>query len=107
MPATRPPRRLTIGHATFTVRADVALCDENNADGLMDGGGRQIIYRPGMAPDRRREVLIHEALHACVEVSRGHGLDVDTEEAVVDAVAGAVLSLIRNNPDFLTYLATP
>lgn len=100
----RAPRHLEIAHATFSIRPDRAACDADDADGLFVASARRIAYRPGMAADRRREVLLHEALHACVEVSRGHGLDYDAEEAVVDALTGPLLDLIRRNPDFLEFL---
>lgn len=100
----RPPRLLRIAHASFAIVTDRAACDETDTDGLFWAGRRRIAYRPGMPADRRREVVLHEALHACVEVSRGHGLDADAEEAVVDALTGPLLDLLRGNPAFLDYL---
>lgn len=100
----RPPRELHVAHATFSITVDRQACDAEDSDGLFMAGARRIVYVPGMPLDRRREVLLHEALHACVEVSRGHGLDLDAEEAVVDALTGPLLDLLRRNPDFVRFL---
>lgn len=66
---------------------------------------RQIALRPGLVPDKEREVVVHETLHACCAAA-ALGLDVDTEERLVSNLAGPVLDLIRSNPALLTYLTS-
>lgn len=100
----QPPKALRIGHTIWAIGPDRRGCDALEADGFTDANTRRIGYRPGLARDRRCEVLLHEAFHAAVEVARGHGLDYEHEELVVDALTGPLLDLLRDNPTFVAYL---
>lgn len=100
----RPPAALVVAHTSYTVTLDEAECEQQNADGLTWYGQRRIVLRPGMALDREREVMLHEALHACVGAARGHGLSDAAEERAVDALTGPILDLFRRNPKLREYL---
>lgn len=47
------------------------------------------------------EVLLHELLHACLA---GHTMDDELEEAVVNAAAGPLLGVLRDNPAIVSAL---
>lgn len=102
----RPPRALKMGHATFDVQPGRQECEDSGANGLFLGDRRRIVYRDDLPADKVREVVLHEALHAAVDVCGRTDLFADdaAEEAVVHALTGPVLDLIRRNPRLLDFL---
>ena len=64
---------------------------------------RRIVFAPGLVPNKEREVLLHETLHAIIDVAllEWEGA---AEEAVVKAITGPLLNLIRQNKAFIAYL---
>lgn len=105
-PPVKPPRALKIAHATFEVRADALTCEGHGAAGITQGDRRLILFRDDLPADKVREVVLHEALHAAVAACGRPDLfaSEDAEEAVVHALTGPVLDLIRRNPSFLDFL---
>lgn len=97
------PAEIVVAHATYGIAYDDAGCDEADSDGLMEVGQRAIRLRSGLVADYEREVLLHEALHACVGVT-ALDMDADTEETIVAALTGPLLGLLRQNPHLVDYL---
>ena len=98
------PSSLHVGHMSYDIDYnDEANCDELAADGFTHEGTRRIGIRPTLHPDYEREVLLHDALHACVDVTR-LGLSYKAEERIVDHLTGPLLDLIRRNPELIRFL---
>lgn len=75
------PETLPIFGHSFTIRVDAAI--DPRFLGLCDSTGRQIT----LSPDACRSVLLHEAVHACFDLS---GLSEILAEAHVEAACVAI-----------------
>lgn len=96
---TGVPKAVKISHATFDVIADPSECEVVGSNGHCHGDRRRIAYRDDLPVDKVREVLLHETLHAAFAVCGRADLfkDDDAEEAVVHALTGPLLDLLRRN----------
>ena len=54
-------------------------------------------------PDRELQTAIHETLHGIFKYYYGQGQD--TEEQIVGALSIGIAQVIRDNPEFVRYLA--
>jgi hypothetical protein len=97
------PEQLWIAHTAYDVAYSDDECDALGSDGHILIGARRIAIRSTLHADREREVVLHEALHACIGVTR-LGLSDDDEETYVDALTGPLLDLIRRNPGLVEFL---
>jgi len=98
-----PPASVVIAHATWDVEYNDAECAAMGSDGHTLVGGRRIALKSDLCLDREQEVMLHEALHACIGATTLE-LDEDDEESLVNTLTGPVLDLIRRNPDLVEYL---
>lgn len=113
---TALPRRLVIGHLTYTVARDQGAIDRKS---LEQGGelagyswdcDQSILLAEKLGPDTEAETLLHEVLHQCLATA-GVRLDEDAaagvkelEERAVRSMAGALLATLRRNPKLVAYL---
>lgn len=99
----RIPKRLKVGHATYDVSqaSNEPLGHEAHAIIVVDQ--RRIVLEPGLHPDKAREVLLHEVLHAVVSAA-GLEWEADDEEAIVSRFTGPLLDALRSNPQFISFL---
>lgn len=112
-----PPTQLRIGHLNYTVTIDRTALDRETAEqgiprraGASHSATQLIELTDDMAPDYAAETLLHEILHQCLRVTAVDpdndakaGLD-NVEERAVSAIAGPLLSALRDNPELITYL---
>ena len=118
------PRKLRIGHLTYTLVEDDQLVSEHSVRECSDFAGwshaaTQTIalstkaVRHGNQPigdDYRRETVLHEVLHCCLRVTDCQpdrdakaGVE-DVEERAVAALAGPLLAVRRDHPDLVAWL---
>jgi hypothetical protein len=76
--------------------------DGTRVFGLYDAESLSITVDSAMSPTRTAEILLHETLHALNDASRF--VDEDAEEAVVEALAPALIRLIQDNPQLMAQL---
>jgi hypothetical protein len=114
---TGRPGHVRVGYRRYDVRWDAVQAlrwDERHGDtysGGSDHTDHTIHVRPAGAENYKREVLLHEVLHCVVDLT-GVGAvldqaDSDAHETVVDAVAPALLGVLRDNPGLVAYLTAP
>jgi hypothetical protein len=110
------PARLRIGHVHYVVHHSDAHINEvsfhasRQYAGYSNGAQCLIGVREDMHPDVEAETLLHEILHQCLRVTAtdpdkdAQAGCQDIEERTVAALAGPLLSTLRDNPALLTYL---
>ena len=102
------PATVRLAPHTIVVTADTAA-----AHTLSQAAGEQlygnwdaryltITLDPSQADSQVAETLLHELLHACADAA---GLDEDDEERTVNAIAPRLLSVLRDNPQLVRFLA--
>jgi hypothetical protein len=104
----RPARISVIGkvHTVHYVPAGDPMLRDHPDDpepgvGRHDRNRLLIAIEEGQALANEQDTLLHEVLHA---VETAMGLDVDEE--VVEKFATGLLSVLKDNPGFVTYLRT-
>lgn len=96
------PRRLTIaGHRWRVIDDRAGLVAAAEARGWTHPDTLTIAIDTSLAGSMRREVLLHEVIHASI---RAAGLEEDTEETVARALAPVLLAALRDNPPLARYL---
>lgn len=120
------PRSLRIGHMRYAITRTVKpwmrrdITDGGKGPACPnDPGNDQTILTRGVCwptngliyvearlrPHAAREVLLHEALHACWVASNLHRTSAaPREEQVVGSLAPILLEVLRNNPALVRYL---
>jgi hypothetical protein len=103
------PKHFTLPPHTYSIRTDdetARLLRDEDSRG--DSRPDQLVIR--LDTDRPHtavaETLLHEALHCCWNHT-ALGLDTgddNTEERTITALAPLLLTLLRANPDLVTYL---
>lgn len=88
------PRKVVVGAHTYKVRLS-----KIKQLGCCDYDTQVLKLRPGMEPDKDKEVLLHEVLHAC-----GYPTLCGKDEEFVDAIAPVLLQVMRDNPQLVEYL---
>lgn len=93
---------LKIGPLKWDVKVDETFALEA-ADllGLTHHPTTTIYVSSTAGEERRREVLLHEILHACIE---SHSVSHEDEEMLVTEVAPVLLDVLRQNPHLVKYL---
>ena len=79
---------------------DAEIINGFGAEGGTIAGSRRIIISDSLEGDMRREVVIHELLHA-IWSETGIGLDEPTEERIVTALALGLSSIADCNDDLV------
>lgn len=122
------PRSVRVGALRYRVLLDAAEIKRASDAAELEPGGtwgafsdheRLIIgLDPAHADDTNRHSLVHELLHCLlrqggvwpnsyarlVDAARGHDEDIPVEEFTVSAMAGPLLSVLRDNPELLAWL---
>lgn len=100
------PKRLHIGHLTLDVQFNEAECEAQDANGFIVADQRRIVLRPKTHPDKQREVMLHEVLHAAVSAGNLILASDEDEERVVAGLTGPLLDALRRNPRLVAYLTS-
>lgn len=109
------PKKLVIGHRTYSIVVDSTTVEKEQPEGVEWGAfsdpKRQLIgVRSDSGPDDERDSVLHEVLHQCLRASGcwpgqiRPSRDVDLEEVIVAAMTGPLLRALRDNPALVTYL---
>jgi len=96
------PAHLKVGPIRYklAMRADMEL-DEK--EGMLDEARQTLHISAGLGADIERETTLHEALHAALaQTAFRHNLE--SEEELVSSLAPILLSLLRDNPDWVAWL---
>lgn len=109
---TQLPTSLRIGHARYTVTADLTRCADEDSEGLSSGNSLEIMIRGDRPHDSNADTLLHEVIHQCIyqagldctRLGRGDLVGREVEEALVRAMTGTLLAALRDNPDLTAYL---
>jgi hypothetical protein len=113
MSQVRLPRSLKAG--PFDIKVDVSKKAQERVDrdtegplyGMWDGKSATILLSTRAADTIMRETLVHEILHAVLELSGAssvHIKDSDEEEGIVRSIAPMLLDVLRRNPKLVDYL---
>ena len=88
--------KLKLGHADYTVRAATPE-EAEGIDGRYNRTAQEIIIEPSQKPSRQVEVLIHELIHGCFEMSGIDHTPRNTEEAVCTGLDGPLTAILKDN----------
>ena len=97
------PAKVKVGPYTYSVVCQSII---DNA-GIHQRALQRLVIDADGGPDARRDVLIHELLHAILSNA---GTDQDGDEArkateaFIERVSAGLLGVIRDNPDLIAYL---
>lgn len=99
------PKRLRIGHATYTVEANTKASRAADSEGSSDCNDLHIYLRSDRPHDAQADTFLHEVLHQALAVSGAPAwLKVDLEERIVRAMTSPLLGALRDNPGFVDFL---
>lgn len=111
--AVRPPNKIALG--PFDIKVDISKKAQEKVDrdndgplyGMWDGRNATISLSSRAADTIMRETILHELIHAIIELSGAasvHIKDSDTEEGIVRSVTPMILAMLRDNPKLVDYL---
>lgn len=95
------PRRLDILGRVWTTRAR-RLPD---AYGQCDYEQNRLEYRPGLSHAEKRDVVLHEIMHA-LRHQQGHEYGGEVEESYVRSLASGLISVFDANPKLVAWLTS-
>lgn len=106
------PGKVVIGPVDWTVIEDADLIDRSRNRAGDDRWGEsdkklvEILIDPSLPPSRKREVLMHEVVHAVLYEWHVDKVFPDNfeEEPLVEILGVALLATIRDNPDLISFL---
>ena len=75
------------------------------AYGICDHDARRILVRDAMTPCDLRDTTLHEVMHA-IRASQGREYGGKVEEDYVRSLATGLTVVLRDNPEFATWLIT-
>ncbi len=91
----RLPKKLKIGaYKIKVVLKDKVMVNDKEQDGCYDSGRYTIEIRRGASPQRKRIILLHEALHCLIDI---YNIPVKNEEKVVEMLDHAILAFLLDN----------
>jgi len=99
----KPPKTVQVGPYTFTLQPTPDLLDTGKV-GDCDEAKALIRYVPDIDPIMLRSVIVHEILHACALMAGIAVTDKLDHETFVHRVEPMLLSVLRSNPDLLTWI---
>jgi len=109
---TKPPgvvrvmgQRFTVSQRTELTVEDVHGNQIEGCIGVCDVNSNTIGIVSTLGPERERETLLHECLHA-ISSKMGYTLERsdDEDEALVKRMAPILLDFLRSNPRVIAYL---
>lgn len=100
----KPPAHITVGPYRLAIECEVLESDDLYGD--FDLSLQRLRYADGMEPTAVAETIIHESLHAMLQVA---GLTVSKalakhEEQIAGSLAPVLLKFIVDNPTLISYL---
>lgn len=95
------PKKLTIGPFRYAVMVPSFLPD---ADGATNYSQRVIAVNGSLSEQSQRETLLHEVLHAVIDQTGFRNLEKEEEEKLVASLSPPLLSVLRSNPTFVSFL---
>lgn len=104
------PKAVTVGPHTYTIEvSERRTKDGDGKYGWSDHHVTEIVLDPGQAPSQLRDTLLHETLHAVMNlIGVGKGdpplLDYAAEERLVNALSPLLLDMLRRNPPLVDFL---
>lgn len=105
------PKNLKVGPHTYTIRTgpkaelDVTLTARCELYGATDHKSLAIFVSDRQAASQARDTLLHEALHAILDVTGiSHECEGDEEERLIRRLSPALLQLLRDNPVLVQFL---
>lgn len=97
------PSTVRVGSHVYTVEEKASI-NKDKRYGECHVGNLSILIRKDTVPSKKREIVLHEILHAAWEAGGLQLLKQVTEEDAVDRFAYVMLGVLRSNPDLVTYL---
>lgn len=99
------PRLIKVGPFYYEVKRWKRMpADNSEAWGMCDRATNVILLSEVPGPQKQREVLLHEVLHAIYGTTGLCSKDNVPEEMVVTDMSPALLQVLRDNPDLVDYL---
>lgn len=99
------PQQVRIGYQRYALTFTTAqLTKGASADGVTIPSVGVIAIRPDMQEDRKRETLLHEAMHAAWDQTPLRNKESALEEEVISALSPILFALLRDNPTVVRYL---
>lgn len=110
-PVVSPPSSVAVGPFRYRVSLDsqemLRMCRSQRTDllGNCDQRSLTILVEPDQAAGQMADTMMHEVLHAVVDmVGLGSEWGSEKEEAVVTRLSPALLDVLRRNPELVAYL---
>lgn len=103
----RLPDAIAVGPYSYRVTLKSAREMVRNGEQLLgtcDSDAFEIGIVKSLRKAKKREVLMHEVLHACHYLAGRNPEDKMTGEQFVEATVHALLQILRENPDLVYYL---
>lgn len=98
---TGKPKKVNVGPFRYTI-AWVEDLPESSGFTNMD---HRIIGVAGSCDEQtQRETLLHEILHAVIDMTGLRGEDKDKEEKLVASISPVLYDVLRSNPTVVAYL---
>lgn len=108
--SAQPPKHIKVGPYRYKVTWDAKGMEpfqdhSPNAYGFSDHRQSRIAIAPNQSESSKRDTLLHEVLH-CVTFVMGMGKTIEEmpEEELVLRLSPQLLSVLRDNPELLSYL---
>lgn len=99
------PTTVDICGVPYTIRIVPEYLDSSNI-GLTLFAKQEIQIFDGAKEDARKKTLLHEIVHAIIYEGGCYGdiAEVKADEGAVQGIANGFYSVLRNNPQLVTYL---
>ena len=94
------PAKIRILGKVYTLKYTNEAPVDDDAQGHCDYLKHKIAIRNGLAPNEERSTVLHEALH-CIS----HAMGLHFSESVIERLENGIFSVLRDNPEFVAYLA--
>lgn len=103
------PKFVKVGPYRYTVASDAEtrldiMGDRPDWAGCCDMRTLTIFVEPRDNQDAMAGTLLHEVIHACLQVTNQP--DDDKNESYVERMTGMLLGVLRDNPDLVAFLTS-
>lgn len=101
------PKSVLIGPHKYTVVYENEICANDDLCGFIKHEQTKIVIDDGMSTSYQKETLLHECLHGLFQLTglrKAAVVNEGKEEIIVNAIAPALLDMLRRNKTLLTYL---
>jgi hypothetical protein len=99
------PEKIMISPHIITIRKDAKLAEVAQVTGAAMEDTQEIILDKQLGPSIERETLLHEAMHHIWhQTPLDRTYEDQQEEEIIWTLAPRILSLILDNPEFVTWL---